>query len=232
MRPAIDLLGGLDAASGSVISSVAVFCMTTVSVGKRMHQKAPLNSKISIPLACGALAGGSIGHFLLSHVVARVSNNHVTIMQNAVLAFVIACTFLYMLNRSKIASLDLAGIVPAVMAGIFLGTQAAFLGIGGGPINVAVIIFLFGLSLKAAATCSLITIMAAQASNIISIHLGNGFGAYDLSMLAPLAIGAVVGGFLGASVSKRLSDNRTDLMFNGVLIVVFAISVINVVRAV
>ena len=232
IRPAVDLLGGLDAASGSIMSSVAVFCMTVVSTGKRIHQKAPLNMHLSAPLAIGALLGGNFGRMLLSGIVARTDNTTVTITQNAVLAAVIFGVLLYMLNKSKITPLELKGFAPAFVIGILLGTQAAFLGIGGGPINVAVIIYLFGLDTKSAATCSLITILAAQTANLLSTQLGGGFGGYDLTMLPPLAIGAVAGGFLGASLSKRMSEKRTDVMFDTVLVVVFCICIINIIRAV
>jgi len=231
MRPAIDLLGGLDAVSGSIMASIAVFCMTVISIGKRVQQKAPVNCKISIPLAAGAVLGGKLGQLFLSAIVARVDNNTVTITQNAVLAVVISGVFIYMLNKSKIASLGLKGFAPAAITGVFLGMQAAFLGIGGGPINVAVIIFLFGLDTKAAATCSLITILAAQSSNLLSVYLLGGFAPFDLTMLPWMVVGAVSGGFLGASVSKRVSEKKVDIMFDTVLVVVFCICITNIIRA-
>jgi len=231
MRPAIDLLGTLDAASGSILASISVFCMTVISIGKRVQQKAPVNLKISIPLAIGALVGGKIGQVLLSQIIARMDNSTVIITQNTILAIVIAGVFLYMLNKAKIPSLGLTGVTPAILVGVFLGIQAAFLGIGGGPINVAVIIYLFGLDTKSAATCSLITIMAAQTANLFSVYIGGGFAPFELHMLPWMVTGAVLGGFLGASVSKYVSEKNTDVMFDTVLIVVFCICVTNIIRA-
>ena len=98
------------------------------------------------------------------------------------------------------------GIVPSLLAGGFLGVCSSFLGIGGGPINVALIIYLFSYDTKTATICSLVTILLAQVSKLCSVAFTTGFAVYDLSIAPVMVIGAVAGGFLGASLNKYFSE--------------------------
>ena len=92
-----------------------------------------------------------------------------------VLAVLILAVFLYMRNKSHIRSLSLHGLVPSVLVGVFLGVCSSFLGIGGGPINVALIIYLFGYDTKSATVCSIVTILFSQISKLSSVALTTGF---------------------------------------------------------
>lgn len=94
------------------------------------------------------------------------------------------------------------------------------MGIGGGPINVALLIFVFSFPIKTAAFYSIITILFAQLSKLISIVMGVGFFSFNLSMLPPLIIGAILGGFIGAKLNKMLSEKTLICAFNVVQVMV------------
>jgi len=230
LRPALDLLGGLDALNVSMMSSIAVLSMTTISIGRQIHQKAAIDYKLSGALALGSLFGGNAGQFILTHAIAHAENSTVVAVQNAVLALMILGVLIYMHNKSKVNSPGLKKPVPAVLTGVCLGILASFLGIGGGPINVAVIIYLFGLNTKSAALCSLVTIFFSQAANVLSVALFKGFSNYDFSLLPYLVIGAVTGGFIGATLSKKLHEKTVDRTFKGISLFVMAICVVNILR--
>ena len=107
---------------------------------------------------------------------------------------------------------------------------SSFLGIGGGPINVALIIYLYSISTKEATVCSLITILFAQISKLLTVALTGGFAGYDLSVAPVMVVGAIAGGFLGAAISRRCSEKGVDKAFNAVQLVVMGIAVSNIVR--
>ena len=65
----------------------------------------------------------------------------------------------------------------------FLGSFSTFLGIGGGPINVSLLIFCFGLTMKDATVYSIITIFFSQLAKLVEIGLSEGYQAYDLTFL-------------------------------------------------
>ena len=231
IKPLLDMLGGYDVETIGVLSSITVFAMSIVSVGRQVMQKTRIDLHVALPLAFGSVAGGLWGQEMLELIVGSAPKNQVTAVQNAMLAVLILCVFVYMCNKSRIHSLSIHGLIPALLVGVFLGVCSSFLGIGGGPINVALIIFLFGYDTKSAAVCSLITIFFAQISKLGSVALSTGFGGFDLSMLIVMVPGAIAGGFLGANLNKRLPEKAVDRAFNAVQILVLLLSVSNIVRS-
>ncbi len=94
-----------------------------------------------------------------------------------------------MKNKSRIPSRELRGVVVSLLVGVFLGICSSFLGIGGGPINVALIIYLFSFDTKTATVCSLVTILFAQISKLTTVALTTGFGVFDLSIAPVMIVG-------------------------------------------
>ena len=151
-------------------------------------------------------------------------------VQNVVLSLLILAVFLYMKNKSRIPSQELRGVVVSLLVGVFLGICSSFLGIGGGPINVALIIYLFSFDTKTATVCSLVTILFAQISKLTTVALTTGFGVFDLSIAPVMIVGAIAGGFIGASLNKKCSEAAVEKAFNAVQLLVLAISIFNIVR--
>ena len=231
IKPGLDLLNQFPAESISVLSSITVFAMSIVSVGKHVQQKTLIPYTIALPLALGSILGGNAGQFGLKLAVSRLpSNRMVLVTQNTVLALLIIGVIIYMMKKEKIKSLQLTGILPPLLAGLVLGFFSSFLGIGGGPFNVALLIYLFSLSTKAAAVCSIIIILFSQLTKIISISVMEGFAVYELSLLPPMIAGGIIGGFAGAWINRKMSDKQVEKTFNVVQVVVLFVCIYNIVR--
>lgn len=231
IKPLMDLLHGFDVQTIGVLSSITVFSMAVVSIGKQIIAKTEIPYQTAIPLAVGSVAGGMAGERLLQTIIrALQANSAVTVVQNVVLGLLILAVFLYMKNKDHIKGYELRGIPVSFLVGVFLGVCSSFLGIGGGPINVALIIFLFSVPTKTATICSLVTILFAQISKLSLVALGAGFGAYDLSIAPVMVAGAIAGGFIGASLNKKISEKAVEKAFNGVQLLVLAIAVFNILR--
>lgn len=231
IKPLMDVLGDFNVQTIGIISSITVFSMALVSVAKQIKAKTEIPFKTAIPLGIGSIIGGFSGEKLLNYIVDLFKiNSVVTVIQNCVLTFLILCVFLYMKNKSKIKGKSLDGIFISLFVGVFLGICSSFLGIGGGPINVALIILLFSVSTKTATICSLITILFAQISKLTTVALTTGFSDYDLS-IAPLMIaGAILGGFIGAEFNKKCKEETVEKAFNGVQLLVLSITIFNIIR--
>ena len=67
--------------------------------------------------------------------------------------------------------------------GLVLGFLASLLGIGGGPINVSLLMLMFALPIKEATVYSICTIFFSQLAKIVTIAGTTGFGLYDLKIL-------------------------------------------------
>lgn len=231
IKPLMDVLHGFDVQTIGVLSSLTVFSMSVVSIGKQMLARTKIPFGTAIPLALGSVVGGLAGEHLLQLIVdALQANAAVTVVQNVVLGLLILAVFLYMKNKSRIPSRQLRGVAVALLVGVFLGVCSSFLGIGGGPINVALIIYLFSFDTKTATICSLVTILFAQISKLVTLALTTGFAVYDLSVAPVMVVGAIAGGFIGAVFNKRCKEETVDKAFNAVQLLVLAIAVFNIVR--
>lgn len=230
IKPVCDVLGTYDVSVIGVLSSITVFSMSVVSIGRQMLARTKIPFQTAIPLAIGSLVGGQCGQIMLRSLTSGLENRLVTVIQNIALAFLILAVFLYMKNKSKIPTHHWDKILPALFAGVFLGICSSFLGIGGGPINVALIIYLFSFDTKTATISSLITILFAQISKLVSIAVDPGFAAFDLSMAPVMVTGAIAGGLIGASLNKKLSVEAVERAFNGVQMLVLAITLFNIIK--
>ena len=230
IKPVMDVIGAYDAATIGVLSSITVFSMSVVSIGKQMLAKTKIPFGTAVPLAVGSVAGGQLGQMMLSALTAGLPNARVTAVQNVALGLLILAVYWYMKHKQNIPGKHWDSLLPALLVGVFLGICSSFLGIGGGPINVALIIFLFSYDTKTAAVCSLITILFAQVSKLWAVALGAGFAAYDLTVAPFMVAGAIAGGFLGAALNKKLSEKAVEKAFNGVQLLVLGICVFNIWR--
>ncbi len=230
-KPLMDILGDFNVQTIGVISSITVFSMAIVSVLKQIKAKTPIPFKTAVPLGIGSVTGGFLGEKLLTFIVNFLNaNSIVTVVQNCVLALLIFCVFLYMKNKQNIKGRNLDGIIVSLVVGIFLGVCSSFLGIGGGPINVALIIYLFSVSTKTATICSLVTILFAQISKLTTVALTTGFSDFDLSIAPLMIVGAILGGFIGASLNKKCSEKTVEKAFSGVQLLVLGITIFNIIK--
>ncbi len=231
IKPLMDVLGDYNVQTIGIVSSITVFSMALVSVGKQIKAKTEIPFKTAVPLAIGSVIGGFLGEKLLDFIVEIFeANSVVTVVQNCVLAILILCVFIYMKNKHKIKGKELNGIFVSLVVGVFLGNCSSFLGIGGGPINVALIIYLFSVNTKTATVCSLITILFAQISKLTTVALTTGFAGFDLSVAPVMIIGAILGGFIGASFNKKCKEKTVEKAFNCVQLLVLSITIFNIVK--
>lgn len=231
IKPLMDVLGDYNAQTIGIVSSITVFSMALVSVAKQIKAKTKIPFKTAIPLGFGSVMGGFLGEKLLKFIVDLLGiNSAVTVIQNSILAVLILCVFLYMRNKSKLDGKHLDGIFISLAVGVFLGVCSSFLGIGGGPINVALIIFLFSASTKTATICSLVTILFAQISKLTTVAFSTGFSEFDLSVAPVMVAGAILGGFIGAGFNKKCKEETVEKAFNGVQLLVLGITIFNIVR--
>ena len=120
------------------------------------------------------------------------------------------------------AALTAGGCVP--------GNVLSFLGIGGEPINVALIIFL--LSCPAKYGDGAFPGDGSLCPDFKDRHYrtGDGVRGLCLSIAPAMAVEAIAGGFICAGLNKRFSEKAVERAFNGVQLLVLAITGYNIVR--
>ncbi len=231
IKPVFDAFEQYDAVTVGVITSITVFAMALVSISRQIAMKTKIDPKAGAVLCGGSIAGGYAGQFALGQVDALLQNNELLVVtQNVMLFVLIICVVLYMAFKSRIRSLNTTKPLPVLLCGLILGTLSSFLGIGGGPFNVAIILFVIGCDTRMAAVYSILTILFSQLSKLVTVALTTGYAQYDLGVLPVIVLCGVAGGFLGAKLNKSLPDKAVDRCFHIMQIIILCITLSNIVR--
>ncbi len=120
--------------------------------------------------------------------------------------------------------------VGCALVGGCLGAVSSFLGIGGGPINIAVLNYFFSSSPKVTAKRSIFIILLSQISSLVTVFLSGVPEGVNYIALGLMAIGGCTGAVLGGKVSKKLTEHQVDDFFTDVLVAIIILNAYNVGR--
>lgn len=227
IKPMLDLVGQDPVDVVGFISAVAVFSMSIAATIKYLHAKTPVDKRVVLLIAAGAAAGGYLGNVLFEFILSRSDSQLVKGVQGLILGCILIGVNLY-IGRTHKKSLHLHNPAAVIAVGFFLGMIASFLGIGGGPINVAFLVFFFSFSMKEAAVYSVATIFFSQLTKLATIYAGNRFEPYDLTMLLYIIPVAVLGGIIGARLNQKCSDKTLRYIFTAA---VYGVALVNFYNA-
>lgn len=232
IKPVLDFLGDYNIETIGVLSACTIFSMALVSVIKQLSYKSKIDIKNTGLLGIGSVIGGLLGQKLLTFILKIVQGRIVSLVQSGILALLLIFVYIYMNNKEKFKSYKIDNFILSTIIGIFLGLIAAFLGIGGEPINVAFLTIFFSMEAKNAARDSVLIILFSQASKLLTIAFGTGFSGYDLSMLPYMIFGGVLGGFIGAKFNRIFSNEIILRVFNTITILIIGLNIYNFITAI
>ncbi|MGO2083294.1 sulfite exporter TauE/SafE family protein [Vagococcus sp.] len=226
IKPMMDFASYHTISEISFFSTVAVFTMSIVSTQRQIKKRVTIDWLFGLQLSLGAILGGVLGNVALKQLLIFFSDErHVKSIQIIITILTLFFSYLYSLkNRWKF---EFKHPLFHVSVGFFLGFLASLLGIGGGPINVAVLILFFGLEIKKATVYSIIIIFFSQGAKIINILLTTNLIEYDLLILLFIIPAAICGGYLGAILSRKMSNENVINVYRIVIILVLLINIYN-----
>lgn len=231
IKPVLDTFGFHSLAAISFYSSVAVFTMSISSTYKQIKNGVKINWLQSLFISIGSVIGGIVGNKLFVYLLDFYgSQREVQLIQIVLTVISLILVLVYTLTESK--TLHLKHPVVYLLVGFFLGGFSTLLGIGGGPINVSLLVFCFGLTMKDATVYSIITIFFSQLARLAEVGLSSGFGVYDLTILLAIIPAALIGGYLGGVVSGKVSDKVVSKIFVWIVILVIVINILNGIKIV
>ncbi|MEG1131683.1 MAG: sulfite exporter TauE/SafE family protein [Romboutsia sp.] len=231
IKPALDALSSYSLPTVNLLSSSTIFVMSIVTVFYQLKKKDKINPKNTIVVAIGSIIGGIVGQKIMNLLLSTGINiSIINNIQSIMLILILLIVFLYMKNKEKVKTYNINNILIIGILGLVLGAISAFLGIGGGPINVAAFTILFSMSANEAARNSILVIFFSQGAKIFSIAATTGFSSYNLEMLPIMLVGGVMGGILGYRLNKSVSEKNIIKIFNIVLISIILLNIYNIFK--
>lgn len=227
IKPVMDAATNLSASQISFMSGTTVLTMTVVSLLRSRKGKEKVSLE-TLFLAVGAAIGGVAGKELFSLIKNSVQNGAaVSLVQNIVMVILTVLVFIYTLKKDRVCTLKVTNRVLTIIAGLFLGVLSSFLGIGGGPINLMILSYLFSMDTKTAALNSLFVIFFSQTLSLVSSLVTKSIPEFDwLTLILMMAL-AVVGATLGRSFSKKMEAKTVDQLFLILMAVIILLSLYN-----
>lgn len=231
IKPVLDTLGDYDVGTIGILSAATVFSMSIVSLISSRHNHDKINVKQSLLIAIGSIVGGSIGKLLFNYLIQLINvSDIVTVIQAVMIAILMIMIYILVNHRNKMKTRQIQNAYTIIAIGFLLGLIAAFLGIGGGPFNVAILSLLFAMEAKEAALNSIFIIFFSQLSSLLYTTFTTGFASFNLSMLPFMIVGGMVGGLLGTRLSKSVSNQLVEKIFMSSIIIVIFINCFNIAR--
>ena len=231
IKPVLDLTGVMSVSAVSFLSGLTVLSMSVISV-VRSRGSNELEPARSVPLGLGAAAGGVAGKLLFEAIRAQAQNDRVVgFVQAVVLGLMVLGTLGYVCQKARIATRQIRHPAASCVIGLALGVCSSFLGIGGGPMNLAVLHYCFSMGTKRAAANSLLVILLSQSANLLLSLARASVPAFSWMTLAVMVTSGVLGGLISSRLHKKLSVQTTDSLFKALLVVIFLICVYNAARA-
>ena len=245
IKPVLDALSPMSTFQINFVSSMCVLAMALSSLVKHIFQKKSSHIPTAAAAASGAFAGGVAGEFIFeavekaaSKILGENADALLKIIQNSVLALLLAGVLIYMLVRKSKGEYlpSPAMTIKTFAACCVLGVISTFLGIGGGPINVCVLCLVLRTDTKEVTFYSLLTVMFAQVAKLFKLAVTGGFTSnviLDVNLqwwaLLIMIFTAVAGGLLGAVLNKRLSLKAVNGIYYAVIGLVIALNVYNII---
>lgn len=232
IKPVLDATGLLPVSSISFLSGCTVLTMALITVSKQLrYGEKNIDVTIGTPLALGAAVGGILGKSLFRYAYLICSDeNQVGAVQAGVLAIVTTGTLVFTLLQPRIRTKQIRNLLCCILIGLLLGILSSFLGIGGGPINLVVLVYFFSMETKKAAANSLYIILFSQAASLISTLLTRSVPEFTVFSLLVMIAGGFAGGQLGSRMNRTISAEKVRRLFCFVMVLIIGINLYNVAK--
>lgn len=232
IKPVLDLMQMGSASTINFLSGCTVLSMSAYSVIRLLRSgEKRVDTVTGTPLAIGAAVGGLAGKALFNVLRSQFANGGaVSGVQAAVLGVITVGTLVYTILKAKITTRNSKGTVFCLLVGLLLGIMSSFLGIGGGPINLVVLGYLFSMDSKTAAANSLYIIVFSQFASLLSTVIGGDIPEFEPLALILMVAGGIGGGIVGRLLNRKMDNRAVDKLFIALMSVIIIICVFNAFR--
>ena len=227
IKPLLDFIGAEPRMQVDFLSASAVFTMSIVSTSRQIKNKSKFDKSIILFIAFGSIVGGFLGGYFMDLMSNTFEQGLIRAVQAVILAILLTAVSFYVAKDRK--SFYIKNNFAILFVGLLLGFIASFLGIGGGPINVAVLTLFFSMNVKESAIYSVAIIFFSQLSKLITIFISSGFRPYahQWKTLIFILPAAILGGIIGSKFNRKFDDKFIRKVFVCVMILLILLNVYN-----
>lgn len=241
IKPVLDAATSLRVAEINYLSGCTILAMSAISL-LRSRKTASQNNKkcdtsITIDLKCsavlsfGGIIGGAAGKYLFDLIKEALGKDAVLgIIQSGILLSMTAGVLIYILNKDKLKTKYIHGLTARLVIGISLGAISAFLGIGGGPMNIAILYYFFSMDAKTSALNSLFIIFFSQLASLVTVFVQQKVPQVDPVILLLMIVGGIGGALLGSKISRHISVRHVEKFFCALMVVIMFINIYNIIK--
>jgi uncharacterized membrane protein YfcA len=195
------------AASNSLFAAFSNAVASTFSYSRQKRIEYSLGLKLGLLSIPGTILG------------AYVSSDVAPAIFKILFGLVLVSSAIYIFLRKKIETkektLSKQMIVFAIGASFFAGIISSFFGIGGGTVFVPLMVVGMGMTMKKAAPTSQFILLFASLSGIIVHSI---LGHPDFMQAGLLALGAFIGGLVGARLSLDIKERYLQFLVSSIII--------------
>lgn len=229
-KPLLDAVGVMPVSTVSFLSGLTVLSMAAISVYKN-RKTDRLQWKRSLPLGIGAALGGVWGKWLFDVLRGFAGADRlVGCVQAAVLGLFVLGILFYVRLRARIRTRHIENRAACGLIGSLLGLISAFLGIGGGPMNIVVFHYFFSMDTKTSAVNSLLVVLISQSGSFLYSLISRTIPAFQVFTLVVMVCAGVMGGFTASRLQEKMHAKQIDRLFCAVLLLILLLCAYNVFR--
>lgn len=229
IKPVFDLVGVDTASMISVYSTIAVFTMCISSIVKHLCNGISYRWDWLLTLSLGSIVGGLIGEHIFQKVTENISNEQVTLIQSILLLCVLLSVLIFTSSGDRIQTLKLSNRGILFFLGLLAGAISVFVGIGGGPLNIIVLMGMMSLTTKESTAYSIAMIFFAQIPKVIKIMATVNHLSFNPWMIPLIALSAILGGMIGTKLNHQFTEKQVRRMYSMMMIGLISVCVLNIV---
>ena len=209
IKPALEAVSDYSVEVISFLSGCTVLSMAVVSLLKRRKSAAEFEFRRGTLLAVGSALGGVAGKLIFD----ILDGQSLGLWQSLLLCLMILVLLLYLKVKSWLPKVELKSNGICLLLGAVLGLLSAFMGIGGGPMNLAVLTYFLRMDNKKASLHSIYVILFSQTASLILSFACGKIPACPLPLLICMIIGGVLGGLTGSRLGSALSNKAIGRLY-------------------
>ncbi|HFI0332540.1 TPA: sulfite exporter TauE/SafE family protein [Streptococcus suis] len=214
IKPVFDLIGIDNVTTIAIYSTIAVFSMCLSSLYKHSKSGNGFDKVIMLILAVGSLVGGYLGDKIFRLVTQSISNSRVTFIQSIILFFVLLSVLVFTSNKEKFPKFHFKNKGIIFVFGLIVGALSVFIGIGGGPLNIIVLLGFMSMTAKESTPYSIGMIFFAQFPKVISIIQLRDSYEFNPITVVIVAFAAILGGYIGTKINHYFNEKQVTMMYS------------------